>query len=322
MARLSNIGPGLAALAAALLALALPFLLERHLMDLLVLAGIYAIAGLGVSLLIGQCGILNLAQSLFFGIGAFTTAILTTRWGLPVLLNVPVGMALAALLALLIGWPILRLSGFFLALATLAIGLIGTALMLELDDWTGGELGISGIPKLQLFGWAFDTPARFYGLVWCVALGVLWLASNLVRGRMGLAMRAMRDAPAAAEGLAVDLHRIKVFMFVLSAMLGALAGSLYAYYLSFINHASFGVERSILFLLIPVIAGAHSVWGVVLGALFLTFVPELLSTVGDIHRVLFGLSLVLVVTFLPQGLVGLVGRVKWRRRPQARQEAA
>jgi branched-chain amino acid transport system permease protein len=124
----------------------------------------------------------------------------------------------------------------------------------------------------------------------------------------------MRDAPAAAEGLEVNMHPIKVFMFVLSAMLGALGGSLYAYYMSFINHASFGVERSILFLLIPVIAGAHSVAGVVLGALFLTFVPELLSGFGDIHRVLFGLSLVLVVTFMPQGLTGL-----W---PRGRQGAA
>lgn len=307
---------------AALLAIALPLVLERHVMDLLVLAGIYAIAGLGVSLLLGQCGILNLAQSLFFGIGAFATAILTTRLGWPVWLDIPVGMALAAALALLIGWPILRLGGFFLALATLAIGLIGSALMLELDDWTGGELGISGIPKLGLLGWTFDTPARFYGLVWCLALGVLWLAGNLVRGRMGLAMRAMRDAPAAAEGLAVEMHGIKVFMFVLSAVLGALAGSLYAYYMSFINHASFGVERSILFLLIPVIAGAHSVWGVVLGALFLTFVPEWLSGLGDIHRVLFGLSLVGVVSFLPKGLVGLAGLAGRRRRPRWRKEAA
>lgn len=298
--------------------MALPFVLERHWLDLLVLAGIYAIAGLGVSLLLGQCGILNLAQSLFFGIGAFTTAILSTRFGWPMGLDIPVGMALAGGLALLMGWPILRLNGFFLALATLAIGLIGTALMLELDDWTGGELGISGIPKLHVAGWAFDTPARFYGLVWCVALGVLWLAANLVRGRMGLAMRAMRDAPAAAEGLAVQMHGIKVFMFVLSAGLGALAGSLYAFYLSFINHASFGVERSIMFLLIPVIAGAHSVWGVVLGALFLTFVPEWLSAFGDIHRVLFGLALVGVVCFLPHGLTGLASRASFtalRRQP-------
>jgi branched-chain amino acid transport system permease protein len=295
-------------------ALVLPLMLGRHWMDLLVLTGIYVIAGLGVSLLLGQCGILNLAQSLFFGIGAFTTAILTTRFGVPALLDIPAGMLLGGLLALLIGWPVLRLSGFFLALATLAIGLIGTALMLELDDWTGGELGISGIPKLRLLGLVFDTPARFYGLVAGVALCVLWLAHNLVHGRMGLAMRAMRDAPAAAEGLAVNMHPIKVFMFVLSAMLGALGGSLYAYYMSFINHASFGVERSILFLLIPVIAGAHSVAGVVLGALFLTFVPELLSGFGDIHRVLFGLSLVLVVTFMPQGLTGL-----W---PRGRQGAA
>ncbi len=293
---------------AAAVALALPWIVGRHIMDMLVLAAIYAIAGLGVSLLLGQCGILNLAQSLFFGIGAFSTAILTTRFGVPGLLDVPVGIFLSATLAVLVGWPILRLHGFFLALATLAISIIGTALMLELDGWTGGELGVSGIPKLQLLGFAFDTPQRFYYLSWGLALCVIWLASNLVRGRMGLAMRAMRDAPAAAEVLAVEMHRIKVFVFAFSAVLGSLAGSLYAYYMSFINYSSFGVERSIMFLLIPVIAGAHSVWGVILGALFLTFVPELLHAFGDFHRVMFGLALVLVVTFLPQGLVGMLRR--------------
>lgn len=301
---------------AAVLALALPWGMERFVVHLLVLTAIYAIAGLGVTLLLGQCGILNLAQSLFFGIGAFCSAILTTRFGVPALLDIPVGMLFSAALALLVGWPILRLQGFFLALATLAVSIIGTALMLELEDWTGGELGVSGIPKLQLFGFAFDTPLRFYFLAWALAIGVIWLASNLVRGPMGLAMRAMRDAPAAAEVLAVDMHHLKLFMFTFSAVLGALAGSLYAYFMSFINYSSFGVERSIMFLLIPVIAGAHSVWGVIVGALFLTFVPELLSPFGDFHRVMFGLSLVLVVTFLPQGLTGLL------RRRAARQEVA
>jgi branched-chain amino acid transport system permease protein len=289
-------------------ALTLPWALDRHVMDLLVLAAIYAIAGLGVSLLLGQCGMLSLAQSLFFGIGAFSTAILSTRFGLHALINIPMGMGLSVLLAVLVGWPILRLHGFFLALATLALGIIGSALMLEQEDWTGGELGISGIPKLQLAGFAFDTPLRFYFLALSLALAVIGLASNLVRGRMGLAMRAMRDAPAAAEVLAIEMHRVKLFMFAFSAVLGALGGSLYAYYLSFINHSSFGVERSIMFLLIPVIAGSQSVWGVLVGALFLTFVPELLSPFGDFHRVMFGLTLVLVVTFLPQGLVGLLRR--------------
>lgn len=300
----------LAVFAALLLLACAPLVLERHVVDHLVFAAIFAIGGLGVSLLLGQCGILNMAQALFFGIGAFATAILSTRWGISAPVNMLAGVGLSVLIAVLIGWPILRLSGFFLALATLAVSLIGTTLFLEWDDWTGGELGVSGIPKLQVFGLLLDTPDRFFYLAWPAVLALLWLAANLVRGRTGLAMRAMRDAPAAAQVLAVDMHRLKVFVFATSAALGSFSGSLFAYYVSFVNYSSFTVDRAIMFLLIPVIAGAHSVWGVLLGALFITMVPEWLSGFGDIHRVLFGMALVLVVTLLPDGLMGLVARLR------------
>lgn len=143
---------------------------------------------------------------------------------------------------------------------------------------------------------------------------LLFLSRNLVAGRPGLAMRAMRDAAPAAEVLAVDMHRLKTQMFVASAMLGSLAGSLFAHHATFVSVESFTVNRSIIFLLIPVIAGATSVWGVVIGSLFVAIVPELLSGIGDAHQMLFGLALVLVVTLLPQGIVGLPATaVKWRQ---------
>lgn len=279
-----------------------PALLPRQIVDMLVFTAIYAIGGLGVSLLLGQCGIVNLAQSLFYGIGAYTCANLAIGYGLPAPAGILAGAALSAGVAFAIGWPILRLSGFFLALATLAASVIGTVLFFEWDGLTGGSLGLGGIPKLSLFGFALDTPTRYYYFVWAVLALVLVLASNLARSRLGLAMRAMRDAPPAAEMLAVDMHRLKVRMFVACAVLGSLAGSLFAFYVSFISVQSFTIERSVVFLLIPVIAGAHSIPGVVLGALFITFVPEWLSRFGDIHQVLFGLTLVLVVTVLPKGL--------------------
>jgi branched-chain amino acid transport system permease protein len=303
----------LAVIAALVLLACAPLVLDRHVIDHLVFAAIFAIGGLGVSLLLGQCGILNMAQALFFGIGAFSSAILSTHWGISAPLNMMAGVGLSILIAVLIGWPILRLSGFFLALATLAVSLIGTTLFLEWDGWTGGELGVSGIPKLQVFGILLDTPARFFYLAWAAAMALLWLAANLVRGRTGLAMRAMRDAPAAAQVLGVDMHRLKVFMFAASAALGSFSGSLFAYYVSFVNYSSFTVDRAIMFLLIPVVAGAHSVWGVLLGALFITIVPEWLSGFGDIHRVLFGMALVLVVTLLPDGLMGLLARLRGNR---------
>ncbi len=286
-----------------------PLLLSRHLIDLFVFAGLFTIGGLGVGLLLGQCGIVNLAQALFYGIGAYSSAYVTVQLGLPSLTGFLAGMLASALIAIAVGWPVLRLTGFFLALATLALSLIGNVLFFEWDWLTGGTLGIGGIPKLSIFGFAFDTPERVYYLVWPIAILVLLLADNLVRGRPGLAMRAMRDAAPAAEVLGVDMHRLKTAMFVICAMLGSLAGSLFAHYVSYISVQSFTVERSIAFLLIPVVAGSASVWGIIAGALFVTFIPELLSGFGDIHQVLFGLALVLVVTLLPDGLIGGADRL-------------
>jgi branched-chain amino acid transport system permease protein len=228
------------------------------------------------------------------------------------LAGIVAGVAIAGLIALAIGWPILKLSGFFLALATLAIGLIGTILFFEWDWLTGGTLGIGGVPPLSVAGFAFDTPDRFYYLVWGVALAVLLLTHNLVNGRPGLAMRAIRDAAPAAEGLGVDIHGLRTRVFIIGAMLGALAGSLFAHYVTYVSVESFTVQRSIVFLLIPVIAGARVIWGVVPGALFVTLVPEWLTGLGDIHQMLFGIVLVVVVTLLPEGLTGLPARLRRR----------
>lgn len=289
--------------------LLLPLVLSRPYTDLMVFTGLATIAGLGVALLLGQCGIVNLGQALFYGIGAYASAYCSVQLGWPSLAGFVVGAVTSAALAAVIGWPVLRLTGFFLALATLALGLIGNMLFFEWDWLTGGTLGIGGIPKLSVLGFAFDTPQRFYYLVWAVALFCLWLAQNLVAGRPGLAMRAMRDSGPAAQVLAVDLQKLKTAIFVVCAALGSLAGSLFAHYTSFVSVQSFTVERSIILLLIPVIAGSTSTWGVVVGALFVTFVPELLSGLGDFHQVLFGLALVLVVTLMPDGLVGAVRSV-------------
>ena len=290
----------------------LPLGLSRHHVDLLNFAAILGIGGLGVGLLLGQCGIVNLGQAAFFGIGAYASAWCTTTLGWPASASMATGAVISAVIAAVIGYPILRLSGFFLALATLAVGSIAGVLFFEWDWLTGGTLGIGGVPKLSLLGWTLDTPERFYYFVWPVLALALWLAQNLVGGRPGLAMRAMRDAAPAAEVMAVDMHRLKTQMFVLCAVLGSLAGSLYSHYVSFVSVQSFTVERSIFFLLVPVIAGAHSVPGIVAGALFVALIPELLSGLGDFHQVVFGLLLVTVVTLMPGGLMGLLGTLRRR----------
>ena len=290
-----------------------PAFASRHVIDLFIFAGLYTIAGLGVSYLLGQCGIVNLAQSVFYGIGAYSVAYFTAQHGLPSVVAFAAGALISAAIALAVGWPVLRLSGHFLALATLALAVIGQVLFLEWDWLTGGTLGIGGLPKLSLLGWQLNTPQRFYYLVWPIAALVMWLNYNLIHSRNGLAMRAMRDAPDAAAVAGVEIHPLKVQMFMLSAILGSLAGSLFAHYVGFISVDSFGIDRSINFLLLAVLGGVNTTWGPALGALFVTLVPELLSRFGEIHAVLFAVTLVIAVVYLPQGLGGAIEQWLWKK---------
>ncbi len=293
---------------------AVPALASRSVVDMLVFSGLYTIAGLGVTFLLGQCGIVSLAQSVFYGIGAYSTAYCTTHYGWPAPVGLVLGMLVSAAIALAVGWPVLRLSGYFLALATLALAIIGHVLFTEWDWLTGGTLGIGGIPQLNLFGFVLNSPQRFYYLVWPIAALLLFLYRNLLHSRTGFAVRAMRDAPAAAAVLGVDTHLLKVKVFVLSALLGALAGSLFAHYVSFVSVDSFGVDRAINFLLLAVLGGATTIIGPVFGALFVTIMPRVLSQFGDIHAVLFAACLILAVIFLPEGFGGALRQLAQRVR--------
>ena len=284
----------------------LPLVLDRHWIDLLVFSGIYTIAGLGIGFLLGQCGIVNLAQAIFYGIGAYASAYATVSLGYPSILGIALGAGVSMVVAFAVGWPILRLTGYFLALATLAMAIIGNVLFLEWDWLTGGTLGVGGIPKLALFGLTLDTPVKFYYFIWPVVAVLALLVHNVGgSGRIGLALRAMRDAPDAARALAIDIQMLKTQAFVFCAVLGAIAGSMFAHYVAFVSVQSFTIDRSITFLLIPVLGGTTSVFGTIIGGLMIALAPEFLSNLGDAHQILFGLTLILIVTIMPDGIFGL-----------------
>ena len=291
---------------------AVPFVAGRSIVGILVFTALYTIAGLGVAFLLGQCGIVSLAQSVFFGIGAYSTAYGVTALGLPASVSMVMGVAISGSIAAAVGIPVLRLSGYFLALATLALAIIGHVLFLEWEWLTGGTLGIGGIAPISLFGYSLNTPFRFYYFVWPIVIIVIWLHYNLLRSRTGIAIRAMRDAPSAAAVIGVNIARLKVKVFVLSAVLGSFAGSLFAHYVSFVSVDSFGVDRAINFLLIDVLGGIRSIAGTVLGALFVTAAPHLLSQFGDVHPLLFAALLIVAVIFLPGGFGDAVAQV-WKK---------
>lgn len=282
---------------------------NEYYLSICILACVNAIIAVGLNLLLGYAGQVSLGHAAFYGLGAYATAICTTRWGLPI----PVGMGCGVLLATGVAWivavPTLKLRGHYLAMATLGFGIIVSIVFNEAVDWTGGPSGYVGIPRLALGGHVFDTDRSYYDLLAVVLALVVLAALHIMHSRAGRALRALHVSEKAASSLGIDIAAHKRFVFVFSAALAALAGVLYAHYLSFIAPASFGFNASVQFVVMVVLGGMASVWGSVAGAFFLTALPEALRGFEDIDIVIYGGILVLTILFVPDGLAGGLGRL-------------
>jgi branched-chain amino acid transport system permease protein len=298
---------GLAAFAAAVVLL--PFVLGNdYYLTVLIVGGFNVIVVLGLNLLMGYAGQISLGHAAFYGIAAYTTGILTTTWHWPVPAGVGAGVLLVVLVAYLIGVPTLRLKGHYLAMGTLGFGIIVYIVLNEATALTGGPSGFPGIPRLEAFGMVAASDRMYYYVVWGAVLALFVLAQNLVRSRVGRALRAIHTSEAAAGVLGVDTGRYKVFVFVVSAFYAAVAGTLYAHYVTFVSPGTFGFHASILLVTMAVLGGMDSLWGAVAGALFLTVLPELLRAVEDFDILIYGAILVLCMIFLPGGLAEGVRR--------------
>lgn len=277
------------------------------------LIAIYTIVVLGLNLFIGYAGQISLGHAAFFALGAYGSAILTVEWGVwPWLAMVLVAMGTAAI-ALLVGIPALRLHGHYLAMATLGFNIVIYTVLMQWDKVTGGPSGFSGIPSLALGSWRFDSDLKLHYLVWAAALICLMLGLNLVRSGVGRGLAALAGDEIAARSLGVDTRRAKVKVFILSAVLASLAGSLYAHTFGFVSPATFSIFASVDFVTMVVVGGLGSVWGSLFGAALLTWLPAFIDVFESYKDIIHGLILVVVLLFLPQGLVtGLVDLVRMR----------
>jgi branched-chain amino acid transport system permease protein len=236
-------------------------------------------------------GLLTVANAAFMGIGAYTAAWLTTQTATPFGLALLLGAALPALIALVIGRPTLRLSGVYLAMATLAFGEVVRIVILNAEDVTGGALGLNGIP--QLTDW----------LHVALVLGMtIFALLRLARSRIGLAMKAICQDETATELMGIDVRGYKLLVFVLSAAIAGLAGALNAHFTFFISPNEYGFERAVEILAMGVLGGTGSPWGAVIGAVLLTILPELLRGLGNYRPLINGIILILIILFSPRGL--------------------
>ena len=297
------------------LLLAVPYgLPNEYYLSICILGSLNAVIAVGLNLLMGYAGQVSLGHAAFYGLGAYATAICTTRFGLPIPVGMAAGVTLAAAVAWIVALPTLKLKGNYLAMATLGFGIIVSIVFNEAVDLTGGPSGFVGIPRLALFGHTFESDHGYYNLMALVLTLVVLIALNLMKSRTGRALRALHVSEKAASSLGVDIAAHKRFVFVLSAALAGLAGVLYAHYLSFIAPASFGFSFSVQLVVMVVLGGMASVWGSVAGAFFLTALPEALREFEDIDILVYGAILVLTIMYLPDGLAGGIKRLSRKLR--------
>jgi len=298
----------------AIVVLALALVRNEYYLTLFNFIGIHTILVVGLNLLMGYAGQISLGHAAFFGLGAYASGILTVTYGLNPWLAMLAGMIISGGAAFLIGIPALKLRGYYLAMATLGFGVIVYIVFNEALTWTGGPSGLAGIPALALAGFHFNTPLRLYLLIWPTVILILALSASLVDSRIGRALRALHDSEAAAESLGVNTQRLKLLIFVWSALYASLAGSLFAHTMNFIAPSSFDIMFSIKLVTMVVVGGMASIWGSLLGAGVLTVLPELLVLFHDFEVVIFGGILMIVMIFLPRGLIrGLLDLKEFRR---------
>jgi branched-chain amino acid transport system permease protein len=301
-----------------------PFLLSnKYYTSVLIFIAINTMAAIGLNLLVCHAGQVSLGHAAFYGIGAYTSAVLTTSPliapHVPAWSDVLAAVLLAGAVAWAVGTPTLKLKGHYLAVATLGVGVIAHIIFVEWAPVTGGPSGIVGIPALSLFGRKIGSDLTYYYIFWGATLALILISLNLVKSRVGRALRALHGSETAAAAMGVNVSGYKVKIFVLSAMFAALAGSFYAHYVTFISPSSFSLSFSMLLLTMIIIGGAESIWGAVIGAALLTSLPEFLRDLKDYDVVVYGLILMVVIIFMPAGLVGglrlLAGRIGRARKP-------
>lgn len=295
-----------------LLSLAVPFVLSEYALRVMNLSLIASLAVIGLCVAFGWAGLIQLGQAAFVGVGAYGSAVLSRDLGMPFWLAAPLAALFAGLVAALVGFPLLRLRGHYLALATVGLNATAVTVVSNAGQWSGGYDGFSGIPPMQLGGWALTTDTQSYFLIWVVVVAVSLAVLALRGSRYGRALVAVRDDELAAGTSGVPLVAMKALAYGLCGVCAGLSGALYAHYSHYISPGDFDLVHSITLLVMLIVGGETSVIGAILGSVLLGFLPEWLRFVGDGYLAVFGIGVLLVLVLMPQGIVGLVRRLARR----------
>jgi len=288
----------------------LPLFLNEYYQDIMTLTGMYVVLALGLNIVVGQAGLLNLGYVAFYAIGAYTYAILSTTFGLSFWPGLIAGGLAAAVSAVSLGMPTLRLRGDYFAIVTLGLGEITRIVLNNWDSMTGGPNGISKIGRPVIAGYELHTTLDFYYLILLLVIITIFAMQRLIASRIGRAWIAIREDEVAAEAMGVNTYRMKLLAFVLASAWAGIAGVFFSAKMAFVSPESFTFFESVLILCMVVLGGMGSIPGIILGALLLITLPEIFRDFQDYRMLAFGVALVLMMVFRPQGLLGTAKNTK------------
>jgi branched-chain amino acid transport system permease protein len=289
-------------------AVALPFMVSKYHVFELTMVMIYAIAVLGLNILTGFNGQISLGHGGFFAAGAYTAAILMQRYGVPYWATLPAAALVSFALGVLFGLPALRFEGPYLALVTLAMAVAAPQFLKYFDNWTGGVQGLNLVKPLPPHGFGLDRDRWLYLVVLVVLLLAIRVAANLINGRTGRALVAIRDHPTAAAAMGIATARYKTLAFGTSTLFTGVAGALAAIVIGYVSPEGYGVFLSLSFLVGSAVGGIATIGGAIIGGAFIEFVPNIASAISDAAPwAVYGLAMLLFMYVAPRGIYGSLG---------------
>jgi branched-chain amino acid transport system permease protein len=291
--------------------LALPFYVRSpYVLRLANVAAIWVIVALGLHFILGMTGQISIGHAAFFGIGAYTSSLLTVDFGCSFWLALPASCLTSSLFGVLLGFPAIKIRTHYLALVTIGFQEIFRLVMMNWTSFTHGASGVSRIPPPLFFGVPLSTDRRYYYLVLPFLLLAIWSAARISGSSVGRTMRAVKEREVAAQTLGINIRSMKVLAFTLGAAYAGIGGSLYAHLATYINPDSFTLGESINSLIMLLIGGIGSVAGAVIGAVVITLLPEALRFMQGYHMLVFSIALVALMIFMPKGLIGIWYQMK------------
>lgn len=281
-----------------------PFFLNAYWVDVLNSIGLYAILALSLNIILGYAGLFHMGHAAFFAMGTYTTAILNTQFGIPVLWLMPLSGLVAGFFALIVARPIIHLRGDYLLIVTIGIvEIVRIALINNVFGITGGSNGIFGISRPNLFGYVIRTPYQFYYLIFAFAALTTLLFLRLENSRFGRALNFIREDETAAEGSGIDTARYKLVAFVLGAFWAGMAGTVFAAKMTIISPESFNFWESVVLFTIVILGGSGNIRGVLLGAFLIVGLPEVFREFSSARMLVFGAAMVVMMIFRPKGIL-------------------